>query len=266
MSRKSKNLPKMMAKLNPKSLNLTGGAGGTPDFTPEDVAAALGWASAAGPGPKLAVTVVELRLWPGAHEGPQVTVGYRELVHYGKRIKAGKGKGKRSSWVELIPVEGPAETPSFQFVANILAARLRMRFLKFYRPESEPRVRGDIRPRMPDSLYARIVDGELPGRWSRCVIEEFRRPHHCANCTNHGKAGSVPKLVEERGKIVGVKWDTCPRCAGMGTTAWGSGRRAEHLKVRRVDFANHLGEHHNDALTFLREMDQRGTTLIKRRL
>lgn len=267
MSRKSKNLPKMMARLNPKGLNLTGGSGGAPEFTPEDVAAALGWAAAQGPGPKLAVTVVELRLWPGAHEGAKVTVGHRTLTHYGERIKGGVLKGKRSKWVEKIPVEAPTETASFQFVANVLANGLRMGIQRLYRPQSQPRARGDVLLRMPDSLFMRIVgSGELLGKWSRAVIEEYRRPHHCTNCTNHGKAGSVPKLVEERGKIVGVKWDTCPRCDGRGTTDWGSGRRAACIEVRRADFANYLSPHHNDALTLLRELDQRGTTLIKQRL
>lgn len=258
MTSKHRNLAKQMAKLHPKSLNLHGASGGIPDITSEDVAGALGLACSCGPGPRLAVLVVALRWWPGLMDGVQKTVGHMEIIH--------RDKGRGAKWTERIPVEAPAESPSFQFLANIIATRLHGRFIRYVRPESAARARGDIRPRMPDPIYARLTSKATSSAWARVVIAEYRQPNHCTVCTPWGRAGQVPVPVEERGRVVEIRWDTCLNCAGAGALSWGSGRRAKALGIRRADFANHMADTHEDALTMLRELEWRGVRYIKRRL
>ncbi len=259
--KRTRNLAKLMARLNPKSLNLRGTSGGIPEITTEDIAGALGLASRAGPGPRLAVLVVALRWWPGLMEGVSKTVSHRKIVH---RFKPKKGSNVvRIPWVEKIPIEAPAETSSFQYVADIIATKLRSRIMRHYLPESAPRTRGDVKLRMPDSLFHRF-DSDLPEQWARVVIAEYRHPNHCPTCTPWGRAGQVPTPVEQNGKIIEVRWDPCPKCAAAGALAWGSGRRAKALGLRRIDFANHLNHHHEGALTLLRELEWRGVRFIKR--
>lgn len=254
--RARRNLAKEMAKLNPRSVPLLGSRGGMPDITPEDVAGALGLACSRGPGPRLAVLVVALRWWPGLMEGAQQTVAYRELIH------RDRGTGKK--WVEKIPVEAPAESPAFQFVASLIATRLHDLFVKHVRPESVTRTRGDVQPRLPDGLYARVTHPATAAAWARVVIGEFRHPRHCTTCTPWGMAGQIPVPAEEHGKVVEVRWDTCPNCAGAGALGWGSGRRAKALGIRRQDFAAYLADTHEAALTLLRELEWRGVRFIKR--
>lgn len=256
MTSKHRNLAKQMAKLNPKSLNLQGTSGGMPDITPEDVAGALGLACTRGPGPRLAVLVVALRWWPGLMEGANKTVAHREVIH------RDRGTGKK--WVEKIPVEAPAESPGFQFVASLIATRLHDRFVKHVRPESVTRTRGDVRPRLPDAIYARLTRQAHANAWARVVIAEYRNPNHCTTCTPWGRAGQVPVPIEEHGKVVEIRWDTCPICAGAGSLSWGSARRAKALRVRRLDFANYMADTHEAALALLRELEWRGVRYIKR--
>ena len=49
--------------------------------------------------------------------------------------------------------------------------------------------------------------------WNK-VIAEYRNPNHCTTCTPWGRAGQVPVPIEEHGKVVEIRWDTCPICAG----------------------------------------------------
>lgn len=256
MTSKHRNLAKQMAKLNPKVQNLRQMGGGTPDITAQDVAGALGLACTNGPGPRLAVLVVALRWWPGLMEGVQKTVAHREVIH------RDKGTGKK--WVEKIPVEAPAESPAFQFVASLIATRLHGRFVRHVRPESAVRARGDIRPRLPDPIYARLTSQSTAHAWARVVIAEYRQPNHCTVCTPWGRAGQVPVPLEEHGKVVEIRWDTCLHCAGAGSLSWGSARRAKALRVRRLDFANYMADTHEVALTLLRELEWRGVRYIKR--
>lgn len=265
MKSSPRNLAKQMAKLNPKSLNLQGSRGGMPDITPEDVAGALGLACSRGPGPRLAVLVVALRWWPGLMDGVNKTVGHRTIVHHVRtRDLGGNGKAVRKAVTEKIPIEAPAESPSFRFVAQIVATKLHGRFSRHYRAESTPRARGDIQPRLPDGLYARVTNPVTAAAWARVVIAEFRHPRHCTTCTPWGRAGQIPVPVEEHGKVIEVRWDTCPNCAGAGALSWGSGRRAQSLGIRRLDFANHMADTHEAALTLLRELEWRGVRFIKR--
>lgn len=261
-----RNLAKQMARLNPKSQSLMGSRGGMPDITPEDVAGALGIAASKGPGPHLAVLVVALRWWPGLVEGPRKTVGHTKITH---REKGRNAQGKRITWTweEQIPIEAPTETPAFKLVASILAAKLRSRVYRHYLPESSPRTRGDVKLRLPDPLFARIVHDEwFTQDWARVVIAEYRHPNHCPTCTPWGRAGQVPLPIEREGKIVEVRWDTCPKCAGAGSLGWGRDRRAKAIGMRGIEFASHLAIHHEGALALLRELEWRGVRRIKRRL
>lgn len=261
--RARRNLAKLMAKLNPRSVPLLGSRGGMPDITPEDVAGALGLACSRGPGPRLAVLVVALRWWPGLMDGVTRTFGHRTIVHH-VRTRALGGKAVRKAVTEKIPIEAPAESAAFQIVAQIVATKLCARFSRHYRAESTPRARGDIQPRLPDGLYARVTHPDTAAAWARVVIDEFRHPRHCTTCTPWGMAGQIPVPVEEHGKVVEVRWDTCPNCAGAGALGWGSGRRAKALGIRRQDFAAYLADTHEAALTLLRELEWRGVRFIKR--
>lgn len=256
MTRKRHNLAKEMARLNPKSMGLTGGFGGKPDITAEDVAAALGMAGG-GEGPRLAVIVVALRWWPGLVEGPMRTVGYRHIKH---KIPS-PVPGKAMYWQEPIPIERPAETPSFLKVANVLSKRLRTRVYKFHGPESALE-----RFKMKPETFERVQGEQFLGTWARAVIGEYRAPHHCPTCTPWGRAGEVPFNVQEGSKVVEIQWRTCPQCAGGGVLSWGSGRRAKGVGMRNATFLNHLNVHHEGALAFLRDLENRGVQEIKARL
>lgn len=252
-----RNVAKLLARLNPKGMALQPSPGNSraePLETALDIAGALGAASAAGPGPHLAVLVLCLRWWPGVFEGPAKTVGYRTIHHQPKRHAKIDDK-KRECFLrgccERIPIEGPTETPAFARVVSLLARRL----------DLAVRARSNLPPELEDRIGLVLLD-----RWARAVIAEYRQPNHCQTCTPWGRAGEVPHPITENGKIVRVDWSTCPTCAGAAVLAWSVKRRARALKIGEHPFRNHLATHHDGALSLLRELEWRGARRLIRHL
>lgn len=258
--RRRRNVAKLLARLNPKGMNLAPSAGnsrgGIPEETALDVAGALGYASSRGAGPRLAAVVLCLRWWPGLIEGPLRVVGYREIrqtdvVAGAKRVR-----------VEMLSVEAPAETSAFRFVASLLATRLGRSVLR------HQRLRAD-RPRLEQidaELAARVLARDFLDAWARAVIHEYRHPNHCQTCTPWGRAGEVPRPVSENGKVVRVEWRTCEVCLGAGVLAWSSKRRAKLLRIGEHPWRNLLNPIHEGALSLLRELEWRGARALVRRL
>lgn len=283
-----RNVAKLLARLNPKSMAMqpgSGGSGGTaiPFETAIDIAGGLGAAAWGGysDAKRLAVLVLCLRWWPGLFNGPAKVVDHRVITH---RREARRG-GVVSAVVyqERIPVEAPAETPAFRSVASLLTTCIQ-RSIRRDRVRAAQQISDDVwahlcRRRPPphadrarlhgaplaDALAERVTGHAFVDAWARLVIEEYRRPHICQTCTPWGRAGEVPRF-EGEGKGVQLAWDTCPVCLGGGVMAWGSKRRARALGIGEHAFRDYLKPHHDGALALLRELEGRGARLLLRRL
>lgn len=258
--RRRRNVAKLLARLNPKGMNLAPSAGntrgGVPDETALDIAGALGYASQKGPGPRLAAIVLCLRWWPGLIEGPVTVVGYREIR------QTDIFRGKKRVRIERLSVEAASETDALRMVADVIATRLSARV----RRVQEMRAQFPRLEQVPADLVARATAPDFLRAWSRAVIHEYRHPNHCQTCTPWGRAGEVPRTVEEGGKVVRVEWRTCDTCAGAGVLAWSSKRRAKLLHIGEHPWRNHLNVVHEGALSLLRELEWRGARALVRRL
>jgi hypothetical protein len=293
--KRRRNVAKLLARLNPKSLSLNdAGLGGIPVETALDIAGALGFAGQLGPGPYLAVLVLCIRWWPGLFEGPTKTVGYR-LVHHNpkwhERLEAPLDVFL-GGCCERIPIEAPSEAPAFGTIVSLLTTRLRGHaYTALDRADLEWRVKiaeaakaascGDPKAIKAATLAEkraladigvlnRMLWDETLGDWARAVIHEYRHPNHCQTCTpwaGHGHIGEVPKpVLGEGGKIVRVEWTTCETCYGGGVLAWSSKRRAKALGIGEHPFRNYLKTPHDGALALLRELEWRGARLVLRHL
>jgi hypothetical protein len=72
--------------------------------------------------------------------------------------------------------------------------------------------------------------------------------------------------VEQGGKVVRVEWQTCETCAGGGTLAWSTKRRAKALHINEHIWREYLNPVHGGALALLRELEWRAATALVRRL
>lgn len=258
-----RNVAKLMARLNPRSMPLEPTVGRStrgPELTAIDIAGALGAAAAGDHRKRLAVDVLCLRWWPARVEGPPRTVGYRTVHTDPARHRADRGDGKPvdpgqkqflDGCCHRLPIEQPAETPAMLAIIALLERRLRLRV--------ERAVPEDVRPK--------VLAADFLARWARAVIDEYRRPHHCQNCKAYGRPGEIPVPVEEGGKIVRFEWKLCEACDGAGVMPWGKHRRAKALRIREGTFRDaELNEVHDGALALLRELEHRGAVLLVRRL
>jgi hypothetical protein len=255
-----RNVAKLLARLNPKGMNLAPSAGnsrgGVPEETALDIAGALGYVSAQGPGPRLAAVVLCLRWWPGLIEGPAKVVGYREIR------QTDLVRGEKRVRIEKLSLEGPTETAAFRFVAALLASRLGRSVERHHRMRTE-------RPRLTQfdaETMARVLAPGFLAAWARAVIHEYRHPNHCQTCTPWGRAGEVPRPVYDNGKAKKVDWRTCDVCLGAGVLAWSAKRRAKMLRIGEHPWRNLLNPIHEGALSLLRELEWRGARALVRRL
>lgn len=280
--RRRRNVAKLLARLNPKGMPAEPSPGhGTsmPLETAIDIAGALGAAGQGGAGPRLAVLALCLRWWPGMFEGPSRPVAYR-LVHHNPKWHKLLDLPKTeftSACCERIPIEVPAETQAFRIVASLLEHRMR-RHVMHLQARAQTTIADELAKAAAVMTIAHVAairdlatldrasSPEFLGDWSRVVIHEYRHPNHCPTCTPWGKAGEVPRTVEENGKVVRVEWRTCEICLGAAVLAWGSKRRAKALRIGEHPFRNLLSPIHEGALSLLRELEWRGARLLVKRL
>lgn len=286
--RRRRNVAKMLSRLNPKSMPLVfNGSSGTATAieTAIDIAAALGAAGQGRPSRRLAVLALCLRWWPALFEGPNKVIGHRTVTHTVKRLELVRDEdgvltGERGHFQPhpvqkkayrpalrhvvshqhqvQIPVEMPTETEAFRMMASLIATRMRVRILR----DRELQARGYAVP-LPDDLVDRVLHPEFLEPWSRAVIHEYRHPNVCQVCLGYGE---TVKIGTGEGNKVKVTTETCPTCIGQGVLAWSVKRRARAMCIGEHPWRNYLNDHHNGALSLLRELEYRGAILVLRHL
>lgn len=283
---RSRNVRKLLSRLNPKAQGFHGGCGGIPVETAIDIAGAVGMAAGGYDPQRLAVLVLCLRWWPGMFEGPRVAIGHR-IVHHDPKLHdhdAFKDKKRKlflTGCCERIPIEGPSETAAFRRLADLVAACLRRRILLDFHAQDEAviaeiraRLHGEPIPRrrrpygrpLPDTLMGRVCTTAFLQDWSRVVIAEFRKPNPCPTCQPYGRIGEVARAKYEDGILVKFEWTQCEACWGSGVTAWSSHRRAAALHIGNHPFRDFLKVHHDGALALLRTLEDRGARALLKRL
>lgn len=232
------NIRKQMAKLNPRSMPLVvSGARGTrgPELDATDVAAALA-ASGGDPKRRLAITVLCLRWWPAAVEGPGIA-RYQTVER--------KGKDGKPEMVREYAGEEPVDTQMMRQVLGLLRRCLLRYAMK-----------------LPEGMVGKVTSEAFLDRWARVVIDEYRHPHVCPACAPFGHPGSVPKAMAPSGKVTGFEWALCDACGGTGTQPWGRDRRAGAVRMRAATFREHLESGHAGALLLLRELEFRAVQMV----
>ena len=291
--RRRRNVAKMLSRLNPKSMPLefTGSSSTAGAVeTAIDIAAALGaagsWGSQERAGARrLAVLALCLRWWPSLFEGPMQVVGHRAVTRTVKRLElcrdeSGNLTGERDHFMPHpvregsyrpakrevvtttettnIPVEMPSESDSFRLMASLIATRMRLRIQRDRQLQS----RGYAVP-LPDNLVDRVLNPAFLDPWSRAVIHEYRHPNVCPMCLGYGES---VKIGASTGNKVKVTTETCSNCIGQGVLAWSVKRRARALCIGEHPWRDYLNDHHNGALSLLRELEYRGAILVIKHL
>lgn len=245
----SRNVAKLLARLNPRSMRLEASAGrGTsvPDLTSIDIAGALGAAAGGDARMRLAIDVLCLRWWPARVEGPMRTVGHR-LVHHDPDWHKKLGIPMTqftSACCERVPVEAPSETPAFTAIADLIGRRL---YLK------------------TDGLPSRVRETDFIQRWARAIIAEYRKPNHCPTCSPGPQPGELAIPRYKGSTLVNIEWVVCPECDGSAVAAWSKRRRARSAQIREGTFRHSgMSEIHDGALALLRELEHRGARALVR--
>lgn len=154
-ARRPRNVAKLLARLNPKSMPLKpgGGFGGIPEETAIDIAGALGaaaWGSKPG-AKRLAVMVLCMRWWPAVFDGPDQVIGYRDEV---RTTNVTRITGQRAAMAtpdpynplrlrhralretsriqtrERVAITATGETPSFRAVVSLLSNAIERSILR----------------------------------------------------------------------------------------------------------------------------------------
>lgn len=244
MSGRSRNVAKLLARLNPKGMPLqfsSSRGSAAPELTSIDVAGALGAASSGDARVRLAIDVLCLRWWPARVEGPMRPVGYREVVHEDPPLRRG---GETRRRVERIPVEAPSETAAFIAIAQLIERRLSLH-----------------------QVPARANSDEFRERWARAIIAEYRKPNHCPTCSPGPQPGELAVPQYKGNVLSSIEWVVCPDCDGSAVASWGKHRRARAVKIRESTFRDSsMNGIHEGALALLRELEHRGARRLVRSL
>ena len=252
-----RNVAKLLARLNPKSMPLSFSGPGSTAIDVEtslDIAGALGAAARGQPIYRLAVIALCLRWWPGMFEAPTRTISHTAVRRsYTARVA---GEMTQKTYIEQMPVEVAGETPAFKSIAGMVATQLE---------RSVTRSKNDAS--MPVELWTRVTAAQFLGAWSRLVIHEYRFPHHCPTCTPFGRVGEVPKMEHsDNGKSVSICWWPCTTCTGQGLMSWSVKRRSKAMKISEHPWRANLNLHHEHALSVLRELEWRGARRVVKQL
>lgn len=288
--RRRRSTAKLLARLEAKGIGLPDGGGRSTAASVEsaiDIAAALGYIGAQGPGPRLSAMVLCLRWWPGLFEGPAKVVARQDVVrtHTVTRITAERSLKfvehpvyagvawrplKREEhtirYTERVGIELPAETESFRFVASILESRLGMRIARAAR-QTHARTglqsRSHIEHPIDEATLHKLTSPIFLARWARAVIHEYRHPNQCPVCLGYGERLTIKEGKDGRPK---AEVTGCEECGGQGVTAWSVKRRGKAVRIGEHTFRGYLNHHHDGALALLRELEHRGATSLLRRL
>lgn len=183
---------KLMARLNPKNVRFDVGAGGIPELTSTDVAAALGMVPA-GLGRELLCRM----WWP---DGADLTA--RDLSQMLLHCLEKEWARRESAMLDgMLAVAAHRGGDTLRRAQRLYGEAHANRWPKFVAvPET-----GEL-----NSVYPAMA---------RCVVLEIIEPKHCPGCSGRGqvKSSTGPKV--------------CERCEGAGTVAYGNTRRARHLGV-----------------------------------
>lgn len=290
--RRRRSTAKLLARLNPKGMGIPDGGGRGTSGSVEsaiDIAAALGYIGAAGPGPRLAAMTLCLRWWPGLFEGAPKVVARHDVVrtqnvtritserervfvehpvHAGVAWRRLKREEQTIRYTESMPVEMPSETESFRVLAGILETRMGQRLARAREAGEEWHKTGlKSRTRIETPIDAATFEKvSAPGflaRWARAVIHEYRHPNQCPTCLGYGERLKMQE--DEHGKVKAVVTG-CEECGGQGVTPWSVKRRGKAVRIGEHVFRGHLNRHHDGALALLRELEHRGATALLRRL
>lgn len=273
--RRRRNTARLLAKLNPRGVGLPTGAGrgSSPgQETPIDVAAALGAIGWAGTGPRLAARVLCLRWWPGLFDGQMRTVGYR-LVHHRPELHEDL-KRPLSAFTEAccerIPLEGPAETPAFRQLADLLANRLARSVVRDQARRGELNAgrvaRESTAPllaTLSTETAANVLGADFLATWARAAINEYRHPNQCQACRGYGERLKLQD--NDAGKLTATVTG-CEDCGGQGVVPWSVKRRGKAVRISEHTFRLHLATAHEGALALLRELEYRGARMLVARL
>ncbi|WP_440221854.1 hypothetical protein ACQQ2N_12225 [Dokdonella sp. MW10] len=187
------NARKLMARLNPSTVKFDIGAGGLPDLTPQDVAAAVGMVR-----DELAREVFCLVWWPA---GAALTRGtLLELIAARQRAELERQwKAQQLARLELHIAEENASTR----VALTDADRRILSTLRAKLGEAKALCWPDV-PAMYPVLRA-------------AVLEELAAPNHCTTCSGRGDHGDGDLVVK------------CEDCTGTGIRPVSDRKRAARI-------------------------------------
>jgi hypothetical protein len=257
MTNRSRNVAKLVARLNPKNARLDMGFGGGPsEDSPDMVAGAIGWAGVQHPGLQLAIAVFCLKWWPSVGEGPQrrrETGGF--VVERGMRRERGGGLSQfayqevsfRAVAAQVLP-----QTTVRQAIDRTLETWL------------SRKLRSGAFP-MPPGLLERI--NHRPGFWRTfydTVMDEFLNPARCTHCLGHGQVLKVKKA--QGGHAASSKRVDCPTCEGRGLVDRSSNRRARAVGINAQDFHRYLKPPYLWMLNALRHLEYAAARKINRAL
>jgi hypothetical protein len=182
----------LLAKLNPKNVRFDVGTVGTPELTPQDIAAAIAFVPA-GLGRELLCRV----WWPDGAE-----LAARDLDNL-------LLQEQRAEWARR-------EEGMYQGLAAIACHTGGESLRRAQRHYQE--AHANRWPRWIDSVELGTIN-KVYGRIRRAAVHELVDPRRCTPC---GGSGSV---ASRAGPIA------CERCAGGGVVAHNNTRRADALKV-----------------------------------
>ncbi len=184
---------KMLARLNPSTQHFEVGSGGIPEFTPSDIAHALGKVRA-GIGRSIMCWV----WWPGGADldarGLLDAMQSLQLGEYMRRLRVLEA----AQLAEHIAAED-ADGTYGRMHGTLARARGEVEAAK---ASCWPRIG-------PQSLYLAI---------RKCVLAELRMPHLCATCAGRGSVQIEARVL------------VCSGCRGSGRQSISDRRRAEVLE------------------------------------
>lgn len=258
---------KLLARLAPKSMPRMPGQGGVPALTPQDIAAALGFAARGSVHDRLAVEVLCLRHWPEAFEGPQArkvaadstpmtgsptTATARERVSRKRPSHESTAARRVEACRQGVQ---PIEHHRKRRLVALVAARARRQALGCMAAS----------PEAAAALGARSAQTAFWEAVARAILAEYAQPNPCQICKGRGQLLRLKADPESRGKVC-AELCACEGCHGGGTAAWSYKRRAKAVGVRAEFYRLWVNAMHERELSLLRELERHALQRFSARL
>jgi hypothetical protein len=274
---KHRNVAKLLARLNAKTSNLTGGGGGGrgEGDTAQVVAAALGlaaWSPGSQSAPahrnpwrRLALQVFCLKWWPDTACAPaRVRVRHvaleEVLVPHRVSVEryAAKGKERIDRYVARAQVYVEDTTPMSPAKREVLRLLATWTFRKWRRCAAWPALPEHIARRIDRRQH--FWEGFL-----EAVFHEFCHPSVCPDCSGEGYT-RANVLDPSQTRVIGIKKTPCEFCEGRGLVPRSATRRARALTLRREDFEDHFERIYTWQLNLLRYAEYVAARALSRAL